>query len=152
MVNVRKATLEDEAMVFDLLGQLFRLSSASDQVRDWQEAKTQFQKMMKDESRGSIFVAEEDGDISGCVTLSYPEAIRCGGIYASIEEFIVTEKARGKGVGGKLMEAVIAEAIARGCDEMDVNRPSELGYPVYLRHGLKDLGKNLMMKIPRQGE
>ena len=86
----------------------------------------------------------------GLITLSYPTAIRCGGKYSCIEEFIVSEQARGKGVGGKLLEAAIAEATARGCYQIQVNRPSEIGYPVYLRHGWEDLGKHLDMRLPRK--
>ena len=39
------------------------------------------------------------------------------------------------------MKAAIAEATERGCDELQVNAPSEAGYPLYLRHGFKDNGK-----------
>ena len=149
MVKVRKATLEDETKVFELMGELFQGGGSSeDRVRNMQASYKEFREIIKDNKKGDVLVAEEDGDMLGLITLAYPEAIRCGGIYASIEEFVVTERARGKGVGGQLMEAAIAEATARGCDEMDVNRPSDLGYPVYLRHGLKDLGKNLMTKLP----
>ncbi len=151
MVKVRKATLKDEKKVFDLMEELFRTGGSSeDRVRDMQACVKEFQEIIKESRKGDVLVAEGNGDLLGLVTLSYPEAIRCAGIYASIEEFVVTERARGKGVGGQLMEAAITEATDKGCDEIDVNRPSEVGYPVYLRHGLKDLGKNLMMKLPRQ--
>jgi predicted N-acetyltransferase YhbS len=149
MVKVRKATLEDETKVFELIEELFRAGgSSADRIRDLQASHKQFREIIKDDRKGDVFVAEDNGDMLGLITLSYAEAIRCSGIYASIEEFVVIERARGKGVGGKLIEAAVAEATARGCDEMDVNRPSDLGYPVYLRHGLKDLGKNLMTKLP----
>ena len=150
MISVRKAAIEDEAKVFDLLGALFLLSDPYDKVNDWQAAAVEFREIAKNDKKGAILVAEEDGDLVGVLTLSYPEAIRCGGIYTCIEEFIVSERVRGKGVGGQLLEAAIAEATTKGCDEIQVNRPSELGYPVYLRHGLKDLGKHLKTKLPRQ--
>ncbi|MBW1812791.1 MAG: GNAT family N-acetyltransferase [Deltaproteobacteria bacterium] len=71
------------------------------------------------------------------------DAIRCGGKYSCIEEFIVDEKGRGKGIGGQLIKNAIEEARSRGCYELQVNRPSESGYPVYMSHGWKDLGKHL---------
>jgi GNAT superfamily N-acetyltransferase len=149
MIEIRKATLQDEGQVFQLLKVLFSLSLPEDGVRDWQAAAGQYKKIIREGTRGTILVAEEEGVLLGVITLSYPEAIRCGGEYASIEEFVVSEKARGKGIGGQLLEAAIAEATARGCDEIDVNRPSASGYPLYTRHGIKDLGKNLMTKLPR---
>jgi GNAT superfamily N-acetyltransferase len=59
------------------------------------------------------------------VTLSYPLAIRCGGVYACIEEFVVGPQARGKGVGGLLLEAAIRRAREMGCAEIQVKRPSQ---------------------------
>jgi GNAT superfamily N-acetyltransferase len=149
MIEIRKATLQDEDQVFQLLKVLFSSSLPEDEVRDWPSAVSQYRKIIGEEAKGAILVAEEGGVLLGVITLSYPEAIRCRGVYASIEEFVVSEKARGKGIGGRLLEAAIGEATARGCDEIDVNRPSASGYPLYTKHGIKDLGKSLMTKLPR---
>jgi len=150
MVQVRKATLEDEAGVMGLMVELFQTGEITeDNPRDLIKAARTFREVIKDDELGTVLVAEEDGTSLGILTLSYPTAIRCGGIYTCIEEFVVSEKARGKGVGGQLLEAAIAEAHSKDCDEIQVNRPSEMGYPVYLRHGFQDLGKHLKMKPPR---
>ena len=149
MVELRKATIEDETGVFNLLRQLMTSANAESPVNQKSGFGT-FRKILDDDDAGTVFVAEEDGVMLGLITLSYPLAIRCGGPYASIEEFIVTEQARGKGVGGKLLEAAIARATERGCYELLVSRPSDLGYPVYLRHGWKDAGKALLMNLPRE--
>jgi len=150
MVRIRKATIEDEAGVFDLLSQFQESPTPSESASNWQRGAGTFREIVKDDEKGTVFVAEEDGDLLGVITLSYPTAIRCSGIYSCIEEFIVSQKARGKGVGGQLLEAAVAEVTAKGCYEIQVNRPSELGYPVYLEHGWKDLGKHLDMRLPRQ--
>ncbi len=152
MIRIRQATIEDEAGVFDLLRQLLFPSGEipGGSTFDWQIGAATFREMVKNDEKGTILVAEEDADLVGLLTLSYPVAIRCGGRYTCIEEFIVSERTRGKGVGGQLLEAAIAEATSKGCDEIQVNRPSELGYPVYLQHGWEDLGKHLNMKLPRQ--
>ena len=149
MVQVREATLEDEAAVFDLLRQLMTSATAESVINQPAGSDT-FRQMVNNGETGTVFLAEEGGEMLGLITLSYPTAIRCGGIYSCIEEFIVTEKARGKGVGGALLEASIARATARGCYELQVNRPSELGFPVYLRHGWKDAGKSLLLSLPRE--
>jgi len=146
MVNVREATLEDREAFFALLRQLMASLDMADQPLEAQAEET-FARMVEGRD-GTILVAEEDGTLLGLVTLSYPVAIRCGGIYSCIEEFIVSEKARGKGVGGKLLEAVIQKASEKGSYEIQVNRPSELGYPIYLRHGWQDLGKHLNLVHP----
>ena len=150
MAQVRKADIKDEAGVMGLMKVLFSTDEIPDDgTRDWPKVAAQFREIVKNEELGTILLAEEDGSLIGTLTLSYPAAIRCGGIYTCIEEFVVSEEARGKGVGGQLLEAAIAEATSRSCYEIQVNRPSEMGYPVYLRHGFKDLGKHLKTKLPR---
>jgi GNAT superfamily N-acetyltransferase len=147
MVIIRKATLEDKAEVFDLLRQLMASASEESAINQDSGVETFYSVVSGDQ--GDVLLAEEDGSVFGMVTLSYPVAIRCGGTYASIEEFVVKEKARGKGVGGRLLVAAIDLAQERGCHEMVVNRPSDAGLPVYLRHGWKDAGKNLLMQPVR---
>ena len=148
MVNIREATINDQAEVFDLLRQLMTSANEESPINQPSAAET-FRQVIEEE-KGTVLLAEEDGRILGLVTLSYPVAIRCGGIYSCIEEFIVTEQARGKGVGSKLLEAAIDKATEKGSYELQVNRPSELGYPVYLRQGWKDLGKHLNYYPGRQ--
>ncbi len=146
-MQVREAALKDRDQVFDLMSELMRSpAGAGETPVNRSKSEATFRRIIEDKTAGAIFVAEEDGVLLGLVTLSYPMAVRCGGIYACIEEFIVSERARGKGAGGKLLEAAKAHALKMGCHEIQVNRPSEAGYPVYLRHGWKDLGKHLSLK------
>ena len=138
-MNIRRAVGEDEKQIIDLLKQF----PPGDIRYDWEKGSKTFRRILENPEMGSIFVAEEEGVILGIITLSFPIAIRCQGEYSCIEEFIVDAKGRGKGIGGKLLETAIEEAKSKGCYELQVNRPSESGYPVYLRHGWKDLGKHL---------
>jgi GNAT superfamily N-acetyltransferase len=112
---------------------------------DQQAAAETFTRLSDDRERYSIFVAEEDGKLLGMITMSYPHAVRCCGVYTCIEEFIVAAEGRGKGIGGKLLSAAIEEAEKKKCYELQVNNPSAAGYPVYLRYGIKDVGKHLKM-------
>ena len=148
-MNIRKATLEDEAQILTLLRQL--LIAGGEVGGDWNDEPGTIRKVLNNPELGSILVAEEDGEIAGLTTLSFPFAIRCKGRYSCIEENIVDSKHRGKGVGSKLLKAAIAEATAQGCDELEVNNPSEMGYPLYIRHGIKDNGKSLRIKLSPGG-
>lgn len=143
-MDIRRGRGEDAASVIDLLKQF---PPEEQQGFPWQAATETFLRLVDDRDRCSIFVAEEGGRILGVITMSYPEAVRCGGPYTCIEEFIVASDGRGKGIGGKLLGAVITEARAKGCYELQVNNPSEAGYPVYLRYGLLDKGKHLKMVL-----
>ena len=96
---------------------------------------------------GCIFVAEEDGGIVGVITLGYSYVLRFGGIYAMIEEFIVSEKMRGKGIANQLIQAAMEEARRMGCPELQVNGPSPLGKPVYLRNGFHEAGLHMKIRL-----
>ncbi|MBI2288208.1 MAG: GNAT family N-acetyltransferase [Chloroflexi bacterium] len=150
MFKIRQATAKDEASIFTLFQQLPSRQAARESNFNEPKSIKTFREMLKNEDKGTVLVADEDGTLLGVITLSYPTAIRCGGIYTSIEEFIVSEKARGKGIGGQLLEAAITKATDRGCAELHVGNPSDLGYPLYIRYGIKDNGKHLKMKLPRQ--
>jgi len=147
MVNIRKANLKDEANVFNLMEQFPSRQLPGAKPYTLPENIRIFREIIKDGTKGTVFIAEEDSTPLGIVTLSYPVAIRCGGKYTCIEEFIVSEKARGKGVGTQLLQAAIKEAKKNDCYEMQVNAPSELGYPVYVRQNIKDNGKHLNLKL-----
>ena len=138
-MRIRKATMEDRERVIELLRTL--LIPAGEVGESWRDEAQVFRLLVENPELGAILVAEENGEIAGITTLSYPIALRCCGHYSCIEENIVEERYRGRGVGGALLEAAIAEATARGCDEIQVNAPSQSGYPLYLRHGFKDEGK-----------
>jgi predicted N-acetyltransferase YhbS len=146
-MQIRKAKPEDEAQVIALMKKL--LIPSCEVAKNWNDEARMFRRIVEDADLGSIFVAEEDGVVAGVTTLSFPAAIRCNGVYSCIEENIVDERFRGKGVGGKLLKAAIAEATARGCDEIQVNAPSEMGYPLYMRYGFTDAGKkHIKAKLP----
>jgi GNAT superfamily N-acetyltransferase len=141
-MQVRKAILEDASQVIDL----FKQFQASEWRSNLDDCVETFKQVIEYPELGSVLVADDDGELLGVLTLSFPTAIRFNGIYSSIEEFIVTERSRGKGVGGGLLKAAIAEATARGCYELQVNNPSEMGYPVYIQNGFKDIGKHLAIR------
>lgn len=138
-MRIRKATIDDRERVIELLRTL--LVPSGEVAEDWTDQAEVFRLLVEEPELGCILIAEVDGEIAGITTLSYPIALRCSGPYSCIEENIVDERYRGRGIGGALLEAAIAEATARGCDELQVNAPSEKGYPLYLRYGFEDHGK-----------
>jgi GNAT superfamily N-acetyltransferase len=150
MLEIRKAEMEDEASVFELLKKFPPENIPDTRPFEWDKGVAAFRGIVGDDGKGTVLLAVDRGALLGICSLSYPTAIHCGGIYSCIEEFIVSEKSRGMGVGGKLLEAAIAWTAERDCYEIQVNRPSELGYPVYLRHGFLDAGKHLLMRLPRR--
>lgn len=109
---------------------------------DWEDGRRVYAELLGGE-KGHITVAEEGGAIVGIVTLGFSTAMRFGGPYAMIEEFLVAESQRGKGLARPLLAAARAEAERRQCRELQVNGPSPEGTPVYLRNGFHESGAHL---------
>lgn len=63
-----------------------------------------------------LYVAKDDIDVLGCATLHIQKKlIRNGGKAAFIEEVVVKEEHRGKGIGEKLITHLVEKAKEMGC-------------------------------------
>ncbi|MGI9616570.1 MAG: GNAT family N-acetyltransferase [Acidimicrobiales bacterium] len=109
-VHTRPATEADQDRCFSLIETLTGESPKS----AWPDV---FASHVRGE-RGAVVVAERDGEILGCATVSYNLAIRYGGEYCELEELIVDEAARGLNLGRILVQRTIDDARRRGCAEM----------------------------------
>jgi len=144
MATIRRATAADQAKAIALLKQ-FPPDPELPNV-NWDDAARSFATLAEGRG-GAIFVAEEGSEIVGVVSLGCSCALRFGGIYAMIEEFIVSEDMRGKGIASQLIQAAIQEARRMGCPELQVNGPSPLGRPVYLRNGFREAGLHMKIQL-----
>jgi GNAT superfamily N-acetyltransferase len=145
--NIRRARIDDEPQVFNLFSRLTS-RKRTDQYRvDQKTGPSIYRRIIENPDLGVILVAEDIEKILGVITLSYPVAIRCSGPYARIEEYIVDEANRGRGIGGMLLDAAIKEARKMNCFDLQVNNPSELGRPLYLNRGFEDGGEYMRLKL-----
>ena len=99
--------------------------------------------------RGAIVVAEENGTVLGLATVSYNLAIRYAGEYCQLEELIVDPEARGRNVGGLLMDAAVANARRRGCREMGLYlvERTESNRPFYEKSGFRYVGSEMRQQL-----
>jgi len=99
--------------------------------------------------RGAIHVAEEAGALLGVATVSYNLAIRYAGEYAQLEELIVDPAARGKNVGGLLVQAMLDGARARGCAEAGLYllESTERNRPFYAKYGFVPVGTEMRQPL-----
>lgn len=83
-----------------------------------------------------FFVARKSGKILGCAALAKQ------GNYGEIKSMFVDTDARGTGLADALMEALIADAKARGMVEMKLETGDLLkaAHRLYARHGFIDCG------------
>ena len=147
MTLIRRAILEDESKVFDLFSRLTSRQRTDQYQVDQKTGHPVFRRIIENPELGVILVAQDGDTILGVISLSYPIAIRCSGPYARIEEYIVDESSRGRGIGGMLLEAAINEARNMGCFDLQVNNPSDLGRPLYLKQCFEDGGEYMRLKL-----
>lgn len=106
----RRATPQDRERCFELIEKL----TGEARSQGWAQV---FDSHVAHE-RGAIVIAESEGAIIGCATVSYNLAIRYGGEYCELEELILDESARGLNAGRTLLQRVIDDARDRGCAEI----------------------------------
>jgi GNAT superfamily N-acetyltransferase len=113
---IRKGTKDDLAGVFALIRELAEYEKAADQV------ETTLEEMEVDAFGENpvfdFFVAEVDGEIAG-VALYYIKYSTWKGRGLYLEDFVVRENQRGKGIGAKLFEAILNLAKENGYRRME---------------------------------
>jgi len=140
-ITVRAAAVGDETRCMALIETLTGAAA----TRDWRATYTR----LLGGERGAVLVAEDAGTILGVVTVSYNLAIRYGGEYCQLEELIVDRAARGKNVGGLLMEAAVNAARTRGCTEMGLYllESTEGNRPFYAKYGFVGVGSEMRQSL-----
>jgi len=144
-IGVRAAAARDESRCLELIETLTGVEATP----GWRATYAQLLRA----ERGAVLVAEDAGTILGVVTLSYDLAIRYGGEYCQLEELIVDPSARGRNVGGLLVEAAVSAARARGCAEIGLYllESTEGNRPFYAKYGFVGIGSEMRQRL-RPGE
>ncbi|MAV55177.1 MAG: GNAT family N-acetyltransferase [Myxococcota bacterium] len=140
-VEIRSARREDEARCLEMVSALTGESASP----GW---SVTFQALLS-RARGEILVADEAGLILGVATVSCNLAIRYAGEYAQLEELIVDPAARGKNVGGLLVEAAVEKARQRGCVEFGLYLmpETEKNRGFYEKYGFEFIGSEMRQRL-----
>ncbi len=123
-INIRKATKQDQASVLGMVRELAEYEHAKDQV----SATVQNYEENFEAGVFNCFVAELDGEIVG-IALYYLSWSTWRGRMLHLEDLVVKEQHRKKGIGQKLFDAYINEAKALNCflvrwEVLDWNEPA----------------------------
>jgi len=66
----------------------------------------------------SVYVAEENGEVIGYIAVHWLPYLFQAGPEGYVSELFIHETARGRGVGGQLLDEAKKEAQARGCSRL----------------------------------
>ena len=143
-VIVRLAKLEDQQRCSELLNVLAKVTSDSHEIF----VSETFEHLISNK-RGSLVVAEESGNVLGMASISFNLALRYNGEYCQLEELVVDQDARGKNVGGLLIEETIRQAKIRGCKEFGlyILESTKHNQTFYEKYGFIKVGEEMRQPL-----
>ena len=138
---IRIATLMDQQSAFELMSELgypglsfVRFSAAYNAVLEHPTM--------------SLLVAEdENGDVIGLASISRRPQLRLTANLVTIDELVVADRARGRGVGKKILKTVevMARKLGAGRLELETNRAREsYSRGFYIKNGFKEADSAVM--------
>ena len=143
-INIRLANPEDEQQCLELLDVLAEATSDPNNIFD----SNTFNEVISNK-RGSLIIAEEEGKILGMASVSFNLALRYNGEYCQLEELVVHQEARGKNIGGLLIEETLRLAKTRGCKEFGLYllESTKHNQSFYEKYGFVVIGEEMRQPL-----
>jgi len=113
MVSIRLAEESDEESVYELVTALMAVSLDRKSFHDV------FVQNLRDDNV-LCYVVERDGFVIGFASLHIEPQLHHAGLVGEIQELIVHETVRDKGIGAQLVSRLEQEAQKRGCVSIEV--------------------------------
>ena len=143
-MTVRFAELRDRDRCEELLNLLVGNTAASENIFSGQVFET-----IVVGRYGRVLLACEDELALGMASISFNYALRYDGRYAQLEELIVDPVARGKNVGGLLVEEALKAARDEGCKEFGLYllESTKHNQPFYEKYGFGVIGHEMRQSL-----
>ena len=143
---VRRANYKDIPEMSSLLSELFAIE---DDFTVDAEKQSRGLKLLLDTPNAVVLVAEEDECVIGMVSMQSLVSTAIGENVGLIEDMIVTQAHRGKGIGSSLLEALIAESAKKKYGRLALGADSRNRGAIafYQKYGFTTSHMGLMYRI-----
>jgi AraC family transcriptional regulator of adaptative response/methylated-DNA-[protein]-cysteine methyltransferase len=138
MMELGVARLDELPQLVALLTILF--SEESEFTADYEKQTRALEKILSDESVGTIYVARDAGQVVAMASLLYTVSTAEGGTVALFEDLVVQPTHRDQGIATALVAFMIAEARSRGVLRLTLltDMQNERAQALYRRLGFID--------------
>jgi ribosomal protein S18 acetylase RimI-like enzyme len=135
-MRIRLATIEDSAVIAQLMTQLIEVGGYERRQVPPEQIEDNLRKMA-DSDAYQVLLAEDEGQVVGLLGLSFRHTLFHPAPSALIDELVVEGGQRGRGVGQQLMAEAMKRCRAAGCCEIEVSteRSNEAALEFYRQHG-----------------
>jgi GNAT superfamily N-acetyltransferase len=117
-IDIRKAELPDGAALTDLLKSLGWFAHLAAESSEITCQRIAHHLTLNADDSHSVYVAEKNDEIVGYIAVHWLPYLFLPAPEGFVSELFVRESVRGQGIGTGLLEAVKAEAEARGCSRL----------------------------------
>ncbi|NLG48602.1 MAG: GNAT family N-acetyltransferase [Chloroflexi bacterium] len=133
-LHIREATPDDAETIVALIGELAAMEGETSPLTAGYAAAYLSRPGV------GVLLAEEAGQALGLLSYGIRANLYHAGDTCVIDELVVREDARGRGVGSALLRAVISRAQAAGCAEISVSTMPDNARAIafYRQHGFTD--------------
>ena len=121
-LKIREAGKEDAKAAWKLIAQLQEFIDL--EITPYEEFAARWEKAIASENF-KAFIAEEGEEAKGLATVWFRESLSHGGLVALIDELVVVEGERGKGIGTHLLKHVVDNCFQMGCIEVEVSTEAD---------------------------
>ena len=152
-INIRQAHAEDARSIASLAAQLYIELDLENYENAEEEIICRITAELLTQNRIVGFLAEDQGQAVGLITLHCCAAIYAGGQFGEISELYVSKDHRGQRVGQNLLDVALRYAEKQGWKRLELGAPTgsrwDNTYSFYQDCGFVAIGPRLRLLIPQ---
>ncbi|MFZ4895272.1 GNAT family N-acetyltransferase [Plantibacter sp. Mn2098] len=118
--SIRRGRTEDSAAVFGLAAQLIT-GSIPPAADDFITAYNNVMRPREDETNVLYVAVDASGTVVGYTLMTVSRLLHAAGLTAHLQELVVDESARGRGIGSALVQANEFYAVERGARQLTMS-------------------------------